>query len=316
MKIVAILFFVFLEFSVCAQLEIGFSQYLFNPYVLNPALSGKEKCQTFSMGSRRQWLNLETTESYTTFSINANLSKGGRDNFKSGWHGIGGQVLHEVSGFFKVTRIMGSYAYHLKLNRKFVASFGTFVSFKRMLLMKSKLHLKDPNDPIIQQSGQVLIFPEISPGIWISSKEYFAGLSVWNIAHSKAKMLGDQIGQEATTVPHYYLTGGKKFELNEYIKLTPSFHLRVAQLKEPSLDINTLFQIGDYFKAGVGYRWQDAITSTIQVLIARKLSLGYGFDYTTSQLRYNGGNSHEFFISYTPCIKEELHDFRFWCPAY
>lgn len=316
MKQVLILCAVLVELTAWAQMEIGINQYMFNPFVLNPAFTGKEKCQNFSSGVRRQWVNLEVTENLYTFGIDANLSKGGTDEFKAGWHGVGGQIVDQESGNFRVTRIMAAYAFHLRLANKMSISFGSFVSVKRMLLMRSNLNLKDRNDPVIDQSGQTFIFPEISPGIWFSSPKYFGGLSVWNVSHAKAKMFQKQVGDDASTVPHYYLSGGMLHKFDNYFHLVPSIHVRMAQLKEPSIDLNTTLKMGPYFKAGVGYRWQDAITSMVQITIRGKFNIGYGFDYTTSKLRHRAGNSHELFISYSPCIKSGGYDNRFWCPAY
>ena len=316
MKQIMVALAVLLELSAFAQMEIGINQYLFNPYVLNPAFSGKEKCQNFSLGIRRQWVDLEITESIQTFGIDANLSKGGMDNFKSGWHGVGGQVVDQQSGNFKITRIMASYAYHLRIGKEMSLSFGSFVSVKRMALMRIKLKLKDKDDPVIDNSGQVYVFPEISPGVWFSSPDYFGGISVWNISHAQAKMLGRKLGDEAATPPHYFASMGMRIKLDNYFHFIPSTHIRFAQIREPSIDLNAAMQFGPSFKAGVGYRWQDALTANMRLIIHGKLSIGYGFDFTTSKLRYGAGNSHEVFITYTPCTKDGGYDNRFWCPAY
>ncbi len=119
-----------------SQQRPQYTQYVFNNYLLNPAVTGIENYTDAKLGYRSQWTGLQGAPVTSYFSINAPIG----DNFVQGdatafpasggenpssrlftqyyraaepHHGIGFMIVSDKAGPITQTNIDATYAYHL-----------------------------------------------------------------------------------------------------------------------------------------------------------------------------------------------------------
>lgn len=127
--------------SVKAQLNPLSSQYYINQYAINPAFAGYKPGIKINGSYRRLWDNVPGAP--ITQSLTADYG------FKK--VGIGLTFNHESAGLQRQTRVLGSYAYHLKLNQNDDAlHFGISLGLLNQRLEESDVY-GNPNDPLIGQ---------------------------------------------------------------------------------------------------------------------------------------------------------------------
>lgn len=292
-----------------------YTQYLFNHYAINPAVGGSKPCLDFKMGYRTQWVGLEgaPTIAFVTF----HKAIGRKDGIRKGWHGIGGYLSNEDIGAFGRQAIYPSYAYHLRLRRNLILSMGAFVGFRRESFSGAGLVYPDLDDPTLGQGQAFFLYPEIHPGFWLYNKTFYMGLSVKQVYKNQLKQGGQQIGSPAKLPPHFYFTVGKQIESNRfYYTYVPSVHVRYTALWPPSIDANMLVFYRDVIGLGASYRLGDSVNALVQLKLTKFLSVGYSYDYTTSQMRRISSNTHEIIFSLTPCKNGNYASKNHLCPAY
>ncbi len=109
-KIHLLLFFfmclIKLSFS---QQDPQYSQYMFNPLVLNPAYAGSREVLSSVLLYRNQWVNMDGAPLTVTASINSPLKKKKM--------GLGFHVISDKIGPSSTTQYMGSFAYRIRLGQ-------------------------------------------------------------------------------------------------------------------------------------------------------------------------------------------------------
>src|SRR5690554_3159577 len=103
--------------TVYAQQRPQYTQYMINPYVLNPAVAGIEDYIDIRAGYRNQWVGFSGAP--RTFYLSGHTPIG-RDkcinsrvkNTSGGYHGIGAYISGDKTGPSSRTTINISYAYH------------------------------------------------------------------------------------------------------------------------------------------------------------------------------------------------------------
>ncbi len=295
-----------------AQQLPQYSQYTFNNFAINPAVAGSKKCLTGRLAFRSQWVGFDGAPQ--TLHANAH----GRIERKVkgpnvGHHGIGGKVTNDVTGPMSRTMIYAAYAYHLQLMPKLKASLGLYAGIQQVRLDVNKVKLSDQDDPLINNSRSTLAYPDVMPGLWIHNDKFYAGLSVAQLSNNPLKGLGD----DSKLVPHYMLTGGRKFQLGSDDQFTfiPSTLIKFSPMTSPAFDLNLLVEYQGKVAAGLSYRNIDAIAGMVRFDFLKYFFLGYSFDLTTSKIRLNSANTHEATLGFKLCPGKSAPD-NTTCPAY
>jgi type IX secretion system PorP/SprF family membrane protein len=158
-----------------------------------------------------------------------------------------------------------------------------------------------------------LVYPDITPGIWAHNENSYVGLTVAQIANNPLKGLGD----DSKLVPHYLLTGGRKFLMgpNDAFALIPSTLIKFSPMTSPAFDLNFLVEYQGQVAAGLSYRNIDAVAGMIRFDLLKYFFLGYSFDLTTSKLRVSSSNTHELTLGFKACPGEG-GPVNKTCPAY
>lgn len=308
--------------SVFAQQEIQSTQFMLNPFMLNPAYSSVDDNMDFRTGYRNQWVGIEGAPNTYYTSVHGPIGKPRWARTHPGdfhnWHGTGMYILQDNIGAFRHTRINANYSYNIGLSKGINygyehhdglrLSIGAFIGSNRFsvdkeILSKSKTPTSENiantntlNDPIYQSMTDNASFNalDMSLGAMLYyGEQYFLGISTTQLFQNSVT-----ITEEMKMVRHYFVSGMAKLELNEEYYLIPSAILKVVKGAPMSYNLNLRLDWQDKLFAGLGYRSGDAIIGMIgsQIRWGEKVksfrvdkhryivNFFYSYDYTISKL--------------------------------
>lgn len=275
--------------AIQAQQTPIFSQYMLNKYVFNPAVTGTEDHFTAIANYRYQWQGI--TDAPRTYI----LSVHGPHKYKN--YGIGGALYTDVTGPTSRTGAYLSYAYHLKVKIDQKVSLGLSGGLMQYRVDGTKITLADPGDLVLANTLLTKFVPDFGFGaLWYSDK-FYVGLSVPQFIQARIDFTDDNAQSLSKLKSHFYLNAGYKFEINEDIKVEPSFMMRYAYPVVPQLDLGVKGIYQDMFYMGMLYRTQDAFSILAGYQTAdEKFTFGYSYDITTSNLALFSNGSHELMV--------------------
>ncbi|MDT3401893.1 PorP/SprF family type IX secretion system membrane protein [Mucilaginibacter terrae] len=317
-KILLSLIAVMFNMVLMAQQKPQYTQYIFNQYLLNPAVTGIENYTDFKAGYRSQWTGLEGAPVTSYLSVNAPIGQNfiygdatsmagpsqnpmsrqaNRDYISAEpHHGLGGMVVTDRSGPITQTTLSGTYAYHLGISGKLNLSVGVSAGVNRIALDLSQVRLQDPNDAAIYSGNTSQWRPDLGVGVWAYSGNFYAGASVQQLIKQTITFGDRSKYNQGKTVPHYFLTGGVKLYLGEDVTMMPSLLFKLVEPTPLNYDVNCKIAFSNKFWVGAAYRHNDSKSAMMGVNISSVINLGYSYDFTSSNLRTVSNGTHEFVL--------------------
>ncbi len=280
-----------------------YTQYMINPFLLNPAVSGTEDYADIRAGYRKQWTGLNGSPRTMYLSAHTNIGKHLVTNNRSrskknGFHGIGGILTNDAIGPTTTITLTAAYSYHLKLTKNIFASLGLSGGFNQFTIDANKLNAVDANDNIIGSGISKTGLGDINAGAWIYSDKFYAGASMAQIAPSIQFTQTKGTDNEYSLTHHYFIMAGYRIPLNYDLTLIPSFCIKGASPAPISFDINAKVRYKDFLWAGVSYRNKAALAGMIGIIINNMFDVSYSYDYITNDINKYTGGSHEIVIGY------------------
>lgn len=318
--------FVLLHLGCCnwlyGQQQPQYTQYIFNNYVINPAITGIENYTDLKIGYRNQWQGVSGAPITSYVSMHMPLGKkflnGDASSFPSGGgnpmsrsfvqtykasephHGIGFHAVSDEAGPLSSLFVNLTYAYHIGISHNTNLSFGLSAGISRMHLDISKVTTGEGADPAISGDVNDKLQPDLGAGIWLYGPRYFAGISAQSLLGRTISFSNqvDPLYGQGKEVPHMFFTAGYKMYLSENIAAIPSTMIKYVDPAPVTLDMNLKLAFRDRFWIGGSYRKDDAIAAMVGFNMGSFLNLSYSYDYTTSNLNVSSNGSHEVVLGF------------------
>jgi len=299
-----------------AQQRPEYTQYVFNNFLLNPALSGIENYTDVKAGYRSQWTGLQGAPVTSYLTVNAPLG----NNFINGdasampaaggvdpssrlytqyyqaaepHHGIGFTLVTDKAGPITATNIDATYAYHIGLTSTLNLALGVAAGVSRTSLNTSEVTLFTPDDPAIDDGTAGIWAPDLGLGIWAYSSDYYFGASVQQLLPQKLYITSKTAVDQSKSVPQYFFTAGYKLFLSDDLTLMPSVLVKEINPVPLTYDINMKISFRDVFWIGGSYRHDDSFGVLAGFNINSLINVGYSYDITTSALNTVSNGTHE-----------------------
>ncbi|TCD08248.1 type IX secretion system membrane protein PorP/SprF [Pedobacter frigidisoli] len=299
-----------------SQQKPQYTQYIFNQYLLNPALSGIENYVDFKAGYRKQWAGINDapqtsfvsahwalgdnqlwSNALTSFPEQTGnpMDRNYMQNYMSSpsHHGMGVTAVLDKTGPLKRLDANVTYAYHLQLSNDFNLSAGVAAGISSISLDINALTFDTPYDPALNRALINQVKPDLSVGLWFYGARLFAGVSVQQILPQKLSFTGDNSYNAGKEVPHYFATAGYKFFFDDEIAAIPSVMVKYIEPSPMSVDLNMKIAFKDKLWLGGSYRKDDSFSAMAGFNIGKMVNLTYSYDFTTSDLNQVSNGSHE-----------------------
>lgn len=303
-----------------AQQQPHYTQYLMNPFIINPAMAGIESYWDVRVSHRHQWAGLQDAPVTSYLSAHGPVGKYSRENVtptdmrynsrdKTYWDdykapqshpGVGLTVLSDVTGPIRRFAFNAAYAHHIGIAPKTSISAGIGVGMQTFSLDADKLEFLEPGDPSVGSVGTMRKWkPDVTAGIWLYSADFFGGVSVQNVipqelTYDEGRIVTDE--ERGRLVPHVFITAGYRLWLNNDISVLPSVMLKSIAPAPLGIDMNAKLLYRDRLWVGANYRVDDGFAGMLGVYITPMLNVGYAYDYTASSLNLVSKGTHEITI--------------------
>lgn len=286
------LFFVFVFFQCFVsngQQDALYSQYMFNPFSINPAYAGSRNSFSAVILHRSQWIGVNGAPMTQSFSIHT----------PSGTKGIafGANFVHDQLG--PVRNIWGAFtaAYHVKMRSAklaFALRSGVFNS----TLNRTLLTFENPSDQFNGGGQDGAMVPSFDFGAYYYRDRFYAGLAINHLTRHNFNFSDYPTNTELFLNRHYMLMTGFVVPLKPNLLLKPSLMVRYAEGSIPSIDVNLSMLIKNFWWIGASFRNQNSLVFLTEFNITEYLRAGYSFDLTLNQMRRYNSGSHEIFIGF------------------
>ncbi len=295
MRYLFITCFVFMTYLTVAQQQAHYTQYQYNHYAFNPALTGDKKGIAVKTGGRYQWINIDGAprSAYINICSPIKISKKGR-SVNAPKHGIGAQFRRDKFGPWSVSDIHLTYAIKVTLKREVTLAYGVSSGLKQVVFDPFEVKILDTPDLTIFNVERSLVFPDLRIGTWLNTKNAYYGISIHNLFGGKLK----KIGEDNRYQRHLYLTWGQRFKLDKDWYVIPSIMFVKTSAMPFDFHLSGIVDYQNKLSFGLGFRRADAVTAQVRVKITDLISIGYSFDYTVSKLQNNSWQSQELSGSY------------------
>lgn len=294
----------FLSAGLMAQQRPIQSLYMFDPLLINPAYAGIQTQLSATAIYRNQWVNLDGAPKTFTTTVHS--------GFLRNRVGLGLIAAADRIGIHDDVSLYGAYSYRIKLDRTTTLSMGIQGGFNSLRSDFNKLNLKNLDDPNLGGVYQRYL-PNVGAGLFLRHNDFYLGFSAPYLINNKTTDLPQNLNFSRQR-RYYYLTGGIKADLGEYVQVFPSALMRFQDDAPYSMDINTMVILYKAVGLGASYRLKDSVVGLFELQLNDNFHVGYAYDFTTSRLSQFSAGTHEIMINYRVKITR-IHA-GLECPSY
>lgn len=289
------------------QLPI-YSQYIFNKYLINPAVAGSDGYTSINLTTRQQWAGYKGAPQTYSLSIQGRLLKQKyliKDNIfnkkifrpqTEGRVGVGGTVFSDINGLVHRTGFSTSYSYHIWLHGVTQLSFGLAFTGYHYKIDQRQIQFEDPDEPWLNTDFRKGIFvPDFNFGVFLLNRKFAVGFSVEDLMEGFIRA-GSQAYKDLKIQRTYYLFGNYDFEPDNKNLIQPSLLVKMSEELMPQADIGITYSYDNMFWIGATFRTGSALIANVGVRRDR-LFFGYSFDFTLQSIQMSTYGSHEFIMA-------------------
>ena len=277
-------------YSIKAQLDPVYTQYMNNLMSVNPAYTGVRGIGSASLISRKQWAGLENSPFTTSLTLNLAL-----DSLKIGG---GFDFLYDNVGPASTTALFLDYSYRIKATQNTQLSFGLKAGFNYMranLLDLYRYHYDD--EPILEYGDFDNFMPNFGVGLFWFGDNFYAGLAIPRLLQNKYYKDTESINAASREERHYFLHGAYQFDLSPAVSFKPGLTTIMVAGAPVTADFDFCFLLYETVGIGAMYRISDAIGGYAQVQVDN-FKFGFSYDYSHTRLSQHNFGTFEFLLRY------------------
>lgn len=287
--------------------DLHFSQFFNSPLTTNPANTGFLPENDYRLGAnyRQQWASIPAQ--FKTMSIFGDAQVF-RDQFETGWVGLGGVILRDVagSGNLTSTKVYGSAAYHQMLGSTGLLSAGFNLGWANKRVDVTKFTFDNQWNGKFFDAGAPsgenftatnINYLDVQVGLnyafFPTDNIYFhTGISVHHVNAPKESFFNSTAGYNNAIARRYIAFADAVLKVNDRVIVSPAAYFTTqAKARELTLGLHANYNLsGDGEKQVIGgmyYRGGDAFIPMIGFQW-KAFRLMFAYDATASSLKnYN-----------------------------
>lgn len=272
------------------QQDPSFTQYMYNTMTINPAYAGTRGVLSANLLYRSQWIGIEGAPQTQSLTIHSPISDGRM--------GLGLNVINDQIGPVSETMFNGTYSYILPINRYTSISLGINAGAELFNIDFTKLNIFNQQDASFQNNVNNKIAPQVGVGAMIYNDQFYVSLSVPRLLRTQYYDTQNSSNSVATSRPHFYLTAGYVFSLNDNVRFKPSILSRYVSGSPLRVDVSANFLINDEFSIGASYRLSSSYGIMTSYQLSDAILAGVSYDRDSSELRKFNDGTFEIFLRF------------------
>lgn len=276
-----------------AQQDAMYSQYMFNPFAVNPAYAGSRSSLSGVLLGRKQWSGIDGAPTTGTFALHS--------PFKGKNFALGFNAVMDKIGPSSNTAALMTYAYHLKLGPGKL-SLGLRGGVYSNRLDKSVLIFNDGTDVNNTGGYYQKIVPTFDFGGYYYTDKFYAGLSSNHILTSGTTNIDSALNNSSTVFStfdrHFMFASGYAFALNPQVVFKPSLFVKYVNGAPMNVDVNLSVLLNKVFWIGASIRSSKDLVALLEYNFSNFMRIGYSYDFNFGPIRTYTTGSHEIFLGF------------------
>ena len=288
-KIISTIVFLVVTVTTNAQQESLFSFYRNHMNLVNPAFAGAEDEILLNSSYTRQWVDIKEAPETQAISFGTPLGKS---------VGIGISMVHDKTFIEKQTFLGVDFSYKLNLTENHRLYMGLKVGGNFYDVNVSGLQTYNIiADPALQSINN--FNPNVGLGFYLKHDDYYISLSCPRILNTERADEQNGFASTATDRPHFYLSSGYNYVINEKFDFIPSFMLRYVNGAPFNADLTASLEYDKTVNIGVAYRTSNVITGLFSITASKRLTIGYAYENDIdNDLKGRANGTHEFILRF------------------
>jgi type IX secretion system PorP/SprF family membrane protein len=314
-KLLYILTLIFLGQAAFSQQLPLYSQYMYNKFLINPALAGSDGYTSLNLTAREQWIGYSGSPRTYSLSFQTRFLKKNAQVKKSlfnrtvfrpksdGKVGFGGYVFSDKNAAVQKSGFQTSYSYHFWLADYTQLSLGMALTGYFLKINVNEQSFEDPNEPLLNDYLRKGLFvPNVDCGVYLLNPKFDLGFSASQMFGTAARV-GDYGYRNYKLYRHYYLFGSYNIMAGLKTEFEPSVLLMTSEMLKPQADVGVTYIYDNSFFAGLAYRTSGAVIANIRFrYIPSKVNkttlfFGYAFDFTSNKIQNATYGTHEITVA-------------------
>ena len=280
-----------------AQQDPQYTQYIYNPVVINPAFAGNRGVTSIVGLHRSQWVGLDGAPRTQSLSIHSPIGQEGKV-------GLGLSVVNDELGPADETYFGVDFSYTIRTSDVGKLSFGIKGGGNVLSVDFTQLNLFTSNDASFNENIDNRFNPVIGAGVYYRGDRFFAGASVPNFVQAdhfdESNNSNDSSDFVAEERINYYGIAGYSWDLSSNVQFKPSTLIRLVRGTPLQVDLTANFLLYERLHFGGAYRLSAAFSGLVGFQVSDSLLIGLTYDRETTDLgntTFNDG-SFEVFLRY------------------
>ena len=291
-----VLFMSLFSFTLSAQQDAQYTQYVYNTANINPAYAGSRDVLSIVGLHRNQWIGIEGAPRTSTLAIHTPLGLNRRV-------ALGGSVIQDEIGPTEESYLSADFSYTIPVSEEGKLSFGLKATAQLINVDFSKLSINEPLDPSFARNIDNDFNPNFGVGLYYYNQKSYLGLSAPNILETEHFDRENFAGSQSSSITssertNFYLLGGHIFTLSDNVLFKPSFLTKLVLGAPLQVDVSANFLIHDKFSLGLAYRWSAAVSALVGFQISDSLMIGFAYDRETTELQEFNDGSFEIMLRF------------------
>ena len=278
-----------------AQQDSQYTQYMYNPQIINPAYVGARDVLSVVGLHRSQWVGVDGAPRTSTLSVNSPIGISKKI-------GVGVSVINDEIGPVDENYISADFGYSIDVNRKSKLNFGLKATAQLFNVDFSKLTVYDTEDSLYAQNIDNNFNPNVGVGAYYYGENFYLGLSVPNLLETEHFDVESYNTSSSFTTSqdrmNYYLLAGYVFDVTDNVLFKPATMVKVVNGAPLQVDVSANFLINEKFVLGAAYRWSAAISFLGGFQVSDSMLIGLGYDYETTEIQEYTNGSFEVMLRY------------------
>ncbi len=264
------------------QLPI-YTQYIFDPYLINPSVLATTRKSEINLLYRQQWTGINDGPKTIQFDFQHAINN--RMAF-------GINIFDDKTILLSNTSVMATFGYRVPLTNEHILSFGLSGGFNSNRIKLEDVPSIDINDPVLLNSSANNFSFDGQFGVNYSFRNLLIGFSLVRLVDNKTFSEDQLQSPEFSELKNKVIFGAYKFSLSETFTLQPNFAYRFTADNLNFYETSAVFTYKDLVSVGGGYRESYGPTAIVRVAI-KDLQVGFAYDFPSTKAEVSTGGTNE-----------------------
>ena len=297
-RIIILCFAIYLGNMLYAQQLPQVTQYTFNNYAINPAVSGMYDYYQVNTTIRNQWIGINDAPRTNVISIY------GKRNEKVS---LGGTVYNDITGPTSRSGAAASYTYTINVLSDIRVSLALQGGFTQFKIIKDKQKVEDQADPFFQGGDVVRLLPDATFGLNVVGEKWYLGVAIPQLLSSELRLMDDdqarwydQTSQNGKLSSQLYILGAWNYDISSILNFEASTFLKSTSGAKTQTDLGLKLTYKELCWLGVNSQLNNNMSSLATLFgvnLNDRYTLGYSYGIPSSDVSSYNSGSHEFMLA-------------------